>query len=229
MCISPARTGGRSPAPWGEPEFRSEAPQISLRKCVDRAPKFRASFAQISWETQAIHCVNIQYLHTPLPIYPTLILPYSTLCALSPPCACYSAASARSAGNLRASAQLDEPRGRFRREQRRCRETKRSSLPRPRRRNAPRLPFCILDNFRVTLSWIRNLPVGQNEIRNFRQLHLRPGSTQISRALRATCLSPNFGKHCAKLSLRATRVIIHHPRAALRAPTWPRSRGALAP
>ena len=41
----------------------------------------------------------------------------------------------------------------------------------------------------------------KNEIRNFRQLHLRPGSTQISRALRAICLSPNFGKHCAKLCL----------------------------
>ena len=42
-----------------------------------------------------------------------------------------------------------------------------------------------------------------NAIRNFRQLHLRPGCTQISRALRATCLSPNFEKHCAKLWHRA--------------------------
>ena len=141
-CGTPG--GSRAMPSWGKPEFRSEAPQISLRKCVDRAPKFRASFAQISWETQAINCVNIQCLHTPLPII-LLILSYSTLCApaqpTKPPCACYSAAPARSAGNLRASAQLDEPRGRFRREQRRCRETKRSSLPRPRRRNAPRLPF----------------------------------------------------------------------------------------
>ena len=61
---------------WGKPEFRSEAPpwapQISLRKFVDQAPKFRVSFAQISWETQAINCVDTtasQQLHTPLPTY----------------------------------------------------------------------------------------------------------------------------------------------------------------
>ena len=46
--------------------------------------------ARISWETQAINYVNIQRLYTPLPTctyYPTLI------CALTPLCACYSAAS----------------------------------------------------------------------------------------------------------------------------------------
>ena len=84
ILAEPFSNRRRSRLAWGKSEFRSEAPQISLRKCADRAPKFRASFAQISWGTQAINCVNIQRLHTPLPTYyPTLI------CALSPPCACY--------------------------------------------------------------------------------------------------------------------------------------------
>ena len=107
--------------------------------------------------------------------------------------------AARSAGNLRASAQLDEPRRRLRREQRRRGETKRSSLPRPRRRSAVHL--------RPSAAFLDNFPPGSvtysslNEIRDFRQLHLRRGRTQISRAFRATFLSPNFGKHCAKLCL----------------------------
>ena len=54
---------------------------------MDQAPKFRASFAQISWETQAVNCVNIQRLLNLYLYYPTLLY------ALSPPCACYSAAS----------------------------------------------------------------------------------------------------------------------------------------
>ena len=111
--------------------------------------------------------------------------------------------AARSAGNLRASAQLDEPRRRLRREQRRRGETKRSSLPRPRRRSAVHL--------RPSAAFLDNFPPGSvtyssdNEIRDFRQLHLRRGRTQISRAFRATCLSRDFGKRCAKLLPEAMR------------------------
>jgi hypothetical protein len=49
----------------------------------------------------------------------------------------------------------------------------------------------------------------RSDIRKFRQLHGRPGWTQISRAFRATCLSPNFEKHFAKLSLKASRNAAH--------------------
>ena len=83
----------------------------------------------------------------------------------------------------------------------------RSGPPASTASEASRGPFLVRGERgeKKNLPWwarFRNLPVGQNEIRNFRQLHLRPGSTQISRAFRATCLSPNFGKHCAKLWLR---------------------------
>ena len=51
------------------------------------------------------------------------------------------------------------------------------------------------------------------------------------------CIKPSFTASRVALLSNAReqpshaqpRVIIHHPRAALRAPTWPRSRGALAP
>ena len=68
-----------------------------------------------------------------------------------------------------------------------------------------------------------NLLVGQSDIRKFRQLHQRPGWTQISRALRATCLSPNFKKHFAKLSLRATHARTSRIRVCVLYPA--RSRG----
>ena len=95
-------------------------------------------------------------------------------------------------------------------------------------------------------SWLVGLSAAGGE--NFLRLGAREKAARAAVPVRVPrfCVPSGRSQKCIKPSFTASRVallsnareqpshaqprvMIHHPRAALRAPTWPRSRGALAP
>ena len=143
--------------------------------------------------------MNIQRLHTPLPTYyPTLI------CALSPPCACYSAAS-RPPLELACEPDPDHesslPPARTR-----APPLSVNAMPRPRPRSAARLP-----------SWTTFLPDPYLTL-----LHLRRGWTQTFRAHRSRNLpQPKFRNTLRETLAQGNSYVRFVACSRVSCPRWP--------
>ena len=127
---------------WRRSEFRSEDPQISfiVAKMRDQAPKFQTQAVNLCEHTTCQPIVSSAYA--------ILFLYARSRCGGScsrsaehVPWPRFSGAT-RSAGNLRTSAQVDEPCGVS------SAAEWRSSLPRPRPRSVDRGSAAFLDNFK---------------------------------------------------------------------------------